>query len=165
MSTKVFLAFITLLVMLTTISSVLAAERKLEFTLPHLSPLMTPNQCRCTAIVSSHLYANTIKERNISAQLKRGTDEISIEIEGNTLYFLTGASFKLGDARPAEYQVIYNAKDQVLAIFPQKTPLGITVDVFALNKKTGLAVWTKTRSYDVPSGGTPSGQSFYLICK
>ena len=164
MSTKVFLTFITLLVMLTTISSVLAAERKLEFALPHLSPLMIPNQCRCKAIVSSHLFANTIKERNISAQVKEGVDEISIEIEGNTLYFLTGASFNLGEAKAAKFQVIYNTEEEVLAICPQQTA-GYTVDIFTLNKKTGLAVWTKTRSFDLLSGSTPSAQSFYLICK
>ena len=164
MSTKVFLAFINLLVMLTTISSVLAADRKLEFALPHLSPLVTPNQCRCKAIVSSHLFANATKERNISAQLERGIDEISIEFEGNTLYFLTGASFNLGEAKAAKFQVIYNTEEEVLAICHQQTA-GYTVDIFTLHKKTGLALWTKTRSFDLLSGGTPSGQSFYLICK
>jgi hypothetical protein len=164
MSTKVVLTFITLLLMLTIISSVLAADKKLEFALPHLSSLVTPNQCRCKAIVSSHLFANTIEGKNISARLKRGVDEISIEIEGNTLYFLSDASFNLGEAKSAKFQVIYNTEEEVLAICHQQTA-GYTVDIFTLHKKTGLALWTKTRSFDLLSGGTPSGQSFYLICK
>ena len=164
MSTKVFLAFINLLVMLTTISSVLAADRKLEFALPHLSPLVTPNQCRCKAIVSSQLFANTIRKKGIEAKLAKGTDKVSIQIEGDILYFLSDASFNLGEAKPAKFQVIYNTEEEVLAICHQQTA-GYTVDIFTLHKKTGLALWTKTRSFDLLSGGTPSGQSFYLICK
>jgi len=149
--------------LLTTQSSIaLETDRELRFPLPRLSPVVNPSQTRCEAVVSTGLYANTIGEKGILAQLARGTDKISIEVDGDVLYFLTGAGFNLGGAKGAKFQVLHNSEQQILAITSEG---GKTVDVFTLNKKTGLAVWTKTRFLDFMSGGNPSAQSFYLMCR
>jgi hypothetical protein len=147
-------------------SNVLAADKEMNFTLTNLSPLITPNQCKCKAIVSAALIADMINKSHISAELEKGTDNISIQIEGEKLHFLSGASFKLGEAKGAEFQIIKNNDEQVVAVLVEETKIGgVTIDIITFHKNTGLAVWTKTRSYDLFSGGSPSAQSFYLICK
>jgi hypothetical protein len=108
---------------------------------------------------------NTIGDKGILAELNKGTDKISIEIEGNALYFLTGASFKAGQVRPAPCRIMHNTDEQVLAICPTSSTFGFTVDTITINRKTGFAVWTKTRSNDLFSGENPSAQTFYLICR
>ena len=149
--------------LLTTQSAIAGeADRELRFPLPRLSPLVNPRQARCEAVVSTGLYANTIGEKRILAELARGTDKISIQVDGDVLYFLTRAGFNLGEATGAKFQVLQNSEEQIQAISSEG---GNTVDVFTLNKKTGLAIWTKARSIDLFSGGNPSAQSFYLMCR
>ena len=118
----------------------LAADKELKFPLPNLSPLITTDQCRCEAVVSAGLYANAIQDKGILGQLSKGTDKISIRIEGNILHFLSGASFEIGEAKAAQFQIIYNSDEQLLGILSQETAFGYTVDIFTLNKKNGLAV-------------------------
>ena len=142
-----------------------AAGKELKFPLPKSQALITPNNCRCESIVSAVIYGNTIGDEGILAQIEKGTDKVSISIEGDTLHFLTGASFKAGEARPAQCQIMHNTDEQILAVCPTPTNFGFTVDTMTINKMTGLAVWTKIRSADLFSGGNPSAQSFYLICK
>jgi hypothetical protein len=160
----IYIIVIPLIFVNTSILS-LAADKELKFPLPNLSPLITNEQCRCEAIVGAGLYGSTIQNKGILGQLSKGTDKISIRIEGNILHFLSGASFEIGEAKAAQFKIISGSDEEVTAILPQETALGYTVDIFTLNKKTGLAVWTKTRSYDAWSGGAPSAQSFYLRCK
>ena len=80
-------------------------------------------------------------------------------------YQVPALGFEIGEAKAAQFQIIHNSDEQVTSILSQETALGHTVDIFTLNKKNGMAVWTKTRSSDLLSGGTPSAQSFYLKCK
>ena len=163
---KISMAVIsTLLVVFAIFSTSLAVDKRLKFPLPHFSPLVTADQCRCEAIVGAFLHANTTEDKGVLGEVFKGTDKISLQIEGDILYFLSGASFKLGEAKPVLFKIIHNSEEQVLAILPEQTTFGYTVDIFTLNKKTGVAVWTKTRSYDSFSGGAPSAQSFYLKCK
>lgn len=166
MSYKIHILIISVSLILVNNSMVsLAAEKELKFPLTTLSSLINPDQCKCEAIVSAGLYANTIQNKEILGQLSKGTDKISIRIEGNILYFLSNASFETGEAKAAQFQILHKSDEQVLGVLNQETPQGYTVDIFTLNKNNGMAVWTKTRSSDLLSGGTPSGQSFYLKCK
>ena len=152
-------------------NSGLTYDKELNFPLPELLPLITPNQCRCEAIVSTGLFADTTSlspniKKGISAGLNKGTDKISIQIDGDTLYFLSGASFETGEAKPAQFKIFHHSKEHLLAIISEETPAGgYTVDIFTLNKKTGLAVWTKTRSSELFRGNIPSAQTFYLKCR
>lgn len=166
MYSKIRLCIIIISLMLAnTVVISFAADKELKFPLPNLSPLLTNDQCRCEAIVSAGLFGNTIQNKGIFGQLSKGTDKLSIRIEGNILHFLSGASFEIGEAKAAQFQIIHNSDEQVTSILSQETALGHTVDIFTLNKENGMAVWTKTRSSDLLSGGTPSAQSFYLKCK
>ena len=163
---KSLLSLILTIILISQFSSItLAAGKELRLPLPKSQALITPNTCRCESIISAIIYGNTIGDKGILAQLDKGTDKISISIEGDTLYFLTGASFKAGEARPAKCQVMHNTVEQILAICPTPANFGFTVDTITINRKTGLGVWTKTRSDDLFSGGNPSAQSFYLICR
>ena len=163
---KSLLSLIVAVILISHIPSTsFAAGKELKFPLPKSQALITPNTCRCESIVSAVIYGNTIGDEGILAQLDKGTDKVSIEIEGDTLYFLTGASFKVGEARPAQCRIMHNTDEQILAVCPTPTNFGYTVDTITISRKTGLAVWTKTRSADLFSGGNPSAQSFYLICK
>lgn len=166
MSSKIricVIAFSLMFASTTALSS--AADKELRFPLPNLLPLTTQDQCKCEAVVSAGLYANTIQNKGISGELSKGIDKISVRIEGNILHFLSGASFETGEAKTAQFQIIHNSDEHVSGILTQKTAFGLTVDIFTLNKKTGMSVWTKTRSSDMLAGGTPSAQSFYLKCK
>ncbi len=75
MANKGSLIMLTLLVLLTTFSNCLAADKQLKFKLPYLSPLVTPDQCRCEAIVSSSLIADTIQEKGILCEGTIGSFE------------------------------------------------------------------------------------------
>lgn len=166
MYSKILICIIIITLMLANTAMIgAAADKELKFPLPNLSPLSTHDQCKCEAIISAGLYANTIQNKGILGELSKGTDKINIRIKGNTLYFLSGDSFDIGEAKSAQFQIIHNSDEQVSSILSNKTAVGHTVDIFTLNKKNGMAVWTKTRSSDLLSGGTPSAQSFYLKCK
>ena len=149
-------------------SIALGADRELRFPLPPgLSPLSSARlrSLRCEAVVSTGVFANTdIEPKSILAKLTKGMDDLSIQVEGDILYFLTSSDFKLG-SKASKFRVVHNSEQQILAIIPEEEPGAYTVDIFALNKKTGLAVWTKTKSLDIFSDGLPSAQSFYFACR
>jgi hypothetical protein len=161
----ILISIAIVLLLFSSLPQVVAGGKELKIPLPSLAPPMSSDQCRCESLINAAVFADTLSQKNIVGTLSKGTDEISIEIKGNILYFLSGASFKQGGARPAEFRVVHNTNEQILAICSQETGNGYTVDIFALNKKTGIAVWTKTRSYDLFSGGHPLGYCIYLKCK
>ena len=80
----------------------------MKFPIPKTVPLITPNKFKCKSIVSPVIYGNTIGDKGMLAQPDKGTDEVSIEIEGEVLYFLSGASLKVGDVRPARCLITRN---------------------------------------------------------
>ena len=167
MQSKTFLVLMTLVTFLFVPHARLMAgdKQQLKIPLPPLTPLLSSNQCRCESFVNTAVYANTLSDKNIVGTLSKGGDKISVEVEADTLYFLSGTSFEVGTAKPAEFEIRYNTDESLLAVCSQHTGLGLTVDVFTLNKQSGFAVWTKTRSYDILSGGHPLSYSMYLKCK
>jgi predicted transcriptional regulator len=93
--------------------------------------------------------------------VNEGTDSLAIEIQNDVLYIMTNVGFESASAKRAEFEVVSNSDETVLAVTSEGER---TVDVFTLDKTTGMAVWTKTRSEDLIFG-SPTAQSFLLTCQ
>jgi hypothetical protein len=125
------------------------------------------NKYFCEALLGTMIMApaeNIGKiKKGVKGEVFKGTDKISIEIRGDKLHFLTRASFEAGDAADENpWSIIYNDKHTVLAV--DAIEKNLIVNVFALNKDTGIANWTKLRSADIITGN-PDGQSYCLKCE
>jgi len=121
----------------------------------------------CEALIGTQVYApsETIGKINkgVIGEVFKGTDKISIKIEGNKLYFLTGASFEVGDtAEENPMNIIHNDSHILLAI--DKIESNLIVSVFTLNKDTGIGNWSKIKPYGLLTGN-PDSQSYCLKCE
>lgn len=91
--------------------------------------------------------------------------KMAIQIEGKTLKMITATSVEAGMTDPAEL-VIIKENDKELIAVDLETDIAIDqgVGTFVLNKKSGLAVWTKSK----PSFFTselPEAQAYYMECR
>ena len=102
--------------------------------------------------------------KRLEATSDVGTDKLAIEIEGKTLKFMTQTSVESGQATAAAFQIIRNDKDVLAAVDYQSGALGSSFSSFLLNKKTGYAVWTKSRPSFLVDGQADT-QAHYLQCR
>ena len=105
------------------------------------------NKYYCEAMVGAWVMAPSDDigkiKKGVRSVAFRGTDKASVEINGDKLYFQTGASFEAGVSRDP-FEVIHNDPHKVFAI--ERIDSGLTIHIFALNKDTGIATWTKATS-------------------
>jgi hypothetical protein len=76
------------------------------------------------------------------------------------LAFLSQAGFAAGTARGPSFEILENTPDQLAASFFD----GSSVNAFVLNKKNGLAIWSKVRP-TFPVYNAPTGSQSYLKCQ
>lgn len=121
------------------------------------------NALACQALLETSILPISENKR-LEARAGVGTDKLAVEIHGQVLRFMTKASVEAGMATPAEFQVLRNDDEVLAAVSYQTGALGSTLGSFLLNKKNGLAVWTKSRpSFLVDK--QPDTQAFYLRCQ
>ena len=99
--------------------------------------------------------------RGLEGKITKGENDASVSIENASLLrFLSGPAFSAGIARGSPFEIVVNTQDQLVANYFN----GDSMNTFVLNKRNGLAIWSKVRAtfpvYDAPTGG----QS-YLICQ
>lgn len=145
-------------------------EKVLKFPHPYILNMGTnATKYSCDAIVGSRIEAvskgdHINKKIGVLGKLFKGTDKIIIEIKGNKLHFLTRASFEAGDSIDSNpFNIVYNNNHQLLAIDVDNIGVGVTANVFALNKDTGIAVWSKTQLQEFFTKN-PNSQSYCLAC-
>jgi hypothetical protein len=143
-------------------------EKVLEFPYPFILKLEGVHSkyyCEAllgTTIMSPAMTIGDIK-KGVQGKVFKGTDKLSIEIKDDKLYFLTKASFEAGDSRDENpFTIIYNDEHKVLAI--DKIDESLIVNVFTLNKDTGVANWAKIRNEGFLTGN-PDTQSYCLKCE
>jgi len=91
----------------------------------------------------------------------KGTNKVSLQIKDEkTLSFLSGASFNAGDVGGVDFSIVKNDDKELVAAMWNGTSMNTVV----LNKKNGLAIWSKSRS-DFPTYDAPSADLSYLICR
>jgi hypothetical protein len=105
-----------------------------------------------------------LERQQLAAAADRGTDVMAIEIDNNNVKFITRASVEIGQASPALFAITKNDESVLLAVALDETLFGVVADSLLLNKKNGLAVWTKSRSASI-LGDQPTTQSLYLRCR
>jgi hypothetical protein len=103
---------------------------------------------------------NTIR---LDAESRVGTDKLAIEIEGDSMKFMTRAAVDAGIAATAPFRIVRNDQDALVAIAVDDIANGVAVNSFLLNKKNGLAVWTKARSRFLLE--QPDTAAYYLRCQ
>ena len=156
--------------LLTVILTVQVGSCDEQLKLPYPNTLaegIQTNHYFCKALMGSSLVADSgriiSKGRGVLGKLFEGTDEMSIQIKGDKLHFLTRASFESGlteDDSP--FEIIVN-NDKELTAIDIDEGVGTFVNVFTLNKETNIAVWSKVRSRQILTQD-PDVQSYVLEC-
>jgi len=149
-------------------------------------PPIRSNSWACEAILSTSIKPaeprdadvfqlsndSLVKPRHEGAELPKrldassaaGTDKLAVEIKGDVLRVLTRTSVELGETSAAEFEILDVSSDYLFAVDFERGLLGGTLSSFVINRRLGLAVWTKSRPefLIVPE---PDTQSYYLKCR
>jgi hypothetical protein len=90
---------------------------------------------------------------------------MAIEIDGKSLKMLTATSVEAGMTEPAVLVIIREDDKQITAIDLQSDiSIDQGVGTFILNKKSGTAVWTKSKP-SFFSTEVPEVQAYYMECR
>ena len=158
--------FLILLIIVFINNESLAKEKKFKYQFPKVNKILIPPMFKCKSIVYSYVGVTQnwkANKKEITSEIGDGTDELSIQIEGDALYLMTAASFRVRFSRPAKYNIIKNTDKKIIAVYFDMTESSI--DIFAINKDTGLAVWSRTSSCNILYWDNPSTDWNYLLCK
>jgi hypothetical protein len=117
----------------------------------------------CEALLFSAIHGE--EKGRLKGMVAKGTDNLSIEMKDNkTLLMMTVASVKAGITEPRTFAILKNTEKELTAISYEEPLLkGQTVNVFILNKETGLAIWSKN-STSFFTSKVPDAQIMYLKC-
>jgi hypothetical protein len=132
------------------------------------SEIQNMTQLSCKTVAGATLFPLPNLEHNslerVSAEIFTGGSGISIKINQKTLKLLTSTSVELGMMEPFEMTILQNNEDSIISMAYEEPPLGGgIVHSFILSKKTGFAVWTKSRSSFLYVKN-PDGFVSYLQC-
>lgn len=90
--------------------------------------------------------------------------KMAIEIDGKVLKMLTATSVEVGINKPAEFSIVKENEDELVAVYLESDNLFSGVDTFILHKKSGAAVWTKSSTSSLISK-LPDAQAYYMECR
>lgn len=119
----------------------------------------------CEALISAYIIGSEVEylTNGIEGTVEKGTDTIAMKIKDpQILEFITRASLSIGVTEGSKFSILQNDPEKLIAVyFDEKS-----IDTVALNKKNGLAVWTKGGPEFLGSiYGAPRGQVIYLVCR
>src|SRR3989338_5827185 len=123
------------------------------------------NELSCETIADSSVYLpDPMKDGEISFKLTKGTDKLALTIGDEYLSLITGAAVEQGFSESEKWPILQNDERYLIAGNFKQSDFGSLLYSFALNKKTGFAVWTKVQPnfLYVPTAG---GFIKYLTCK
>ena len=128
----------------------------------------------CRAITSTYIGQGNVlalqdpapDPNRLSAKVEDGTDVLALRVERDHLVFLTRAALEAGVAEGSRFPLIQNGADYQKSV--ESTDSGVaTLESFVLNKKNGLAVWSRVR----PAGllrqvapAAPDASVIYFRC-
>lgn len=131
--------------------------------LPPAQPVVS-DQLACDALLTTTIWEDPGQKGQITTQNERATDKLAIKIKDKAVTFMTRASVEAGIAEPAEFTIVSNKKDFLMAIYFEEGALPPSLNSLVLNKESGFAVWAKSRPHFL-LGSTPYVESIYLACK
>jgi len=117
----------------------------------------------CEEIISSSIEPpNKINnDLTVTGKLRKGQQNLSVSFENEKVKLITGTSVKIGNTDTVDYTIVKNDQDKLLSINLDK--INESLHIFALNKKSGLAIWSKTdANYFIANN--PVQDSYYLQC-
>ncbi len=119
----------------------------------------------CSAILGSLLYTDDANDRAVKGKLFDATDRVAMKVDGDKLHVLTKASFEVGNIENDNpFSVLVNDEERVVAI-DHDLVRDTSISTFALNRKTGVAVWSKSRPKGFLDTVNPDNQSYILSCE
>lgn len=110
-------------------------------------------------------YGDHTFEKVDGELLTKDSTKMAIQIDGKTLKMITATSVEVGMTEPAQLIIVRENDKELIAVDPESDVLlDKGVGTFVLNKKKGLAVWTKSK----PSffgNEMPEVQAYYMECR
>lgn len=119
-------------------------------------------KAQASAFLEAHKDSITREEDGIKASVKDGTDEVTLNIEGDTVKFLTRASFQAGTLDGASFQVVRNDSKYLIAALTYKDNTGI--ETIIVEKESGLGTWVRNEANSFATNN-PDVQAYYLVCR
>lgn len=134
-------------------------------TLPPGTPVLD-KELACEAIIGTSIeqQPEDVAAQKLTTKVQKATDKLAIKVKERTLTFITVASVQAGQAEGAEFIIVKDASDYLMAVHVAEGALVTSLNSFLLNRKNGLAVWTKSRPSFLTIK-TPETHSFYLVCR
>lgn len=139
------------------------SSKKLKIDYPYTQNVSKSASFACTSLISADIIGSPIDylTNGIEGTLNKGTDKIAISIKDKqTLSFLTAASVEAGTSEGDLWKILKNDNKELVAILYD--PIFGSINTLALNKESGLAVWSKARptfiTYDA------YGSIIYMRC-
>ncbi len=118
------------------------------------------NKLSCKSLIGQSIH-KTSQEKSVTAETIKGTDEIAINFDDKKLKFISTAAVKVGITESAEFDVLINNSEYLLATYFHVT--GTLYNVLILNKTTGFAIWSRARA-EFWEAGYPEGDIYYFQC-
>ena len=91
--------------------------------------------------------------------------KMAIEIDGKELKMLTATAVEIGMTEPAKLVIVRENDSELVAVDLQSDiAIDPGIGTFILNKKSGTAVWTKSKPSFITSS-LPDVQAYYMECR
>jgi hypothetical protein len=136
---------------------------KYKISFPFTQSVASNSTFACEALIDSSVIGSPVEylTNGIEATIGKGTNKVSLQIKDEkTLSFLSGASFNAGVVGGVDFSIVKNDDKELVAAMWN----GTSMNTLVLNKKNGLAIWSKSRS-DFLNYNAPSSNLSYLICR
>lgn len=159
----VFLAIVAIAVAAYFVYKPISSGGKYRISFPFTQSVASNATFACEALIDSSVTGSPVEylTNGIEATVGKGTNKVSLQIKDEkTLSFLSGASFNAGDVGGVDFSIVKNDDKELVAAMWN----GSSMNTVVLNKKNGLAIWSKSRS-DFPTYDAPSADLSYLICR
>jgi len=160
-----YFLIVVLLMVVVGVSVYLFAPKKKSFQLFPTETQSMQLACETKAGVTLFPRQNYDKKtlETVDSEISGEGSKLAIEIGDKTLKLLTDTSVGIGVAEPAEMVIVRQNSDSVEAVYAENGLIDAGIDTFVLNRKSGFAVWTKSK----PSffgNNAPDAQAYYLEC-
>lgn len=146
----------------------LGPSESLKATIPSLPIVPLRSSLSCEALLDSFVgpekdWVEVGPGDQIKAETKKGTDKFAVEIKENAVSILSRVNFEAGFLEAPNYTILQNDAGSLVAYWVNNSPASL--ETFILNKRTGLAIWTKAKPLDMFGRDIPEARSLYFACK
>lgn len=135
----------------------------LKVPFPYTFSVANNTSFACESLLSANIIGSPEEylTNGIEGDVAKGTDKVAMNIkDAQTLNFLTGAAVGAGTSEGENFTIIRNNAEELLAVYDN----GNSINVVALNKANGLAVWLKGNP-NFLTYRAPYGSVIYMICR